>query len=263
MSDANKQSVKVELDELDAFIARIGGYSAQLSGPNTLTAEEQEIMSEKIDYDVHKLQYRLDRTRRILEKDMGGNPKSVDPTALKMRLAALREVAAHLQEHIAEEKPPLDEMHGHVRSPETLNAVMRPCALPRAQRLRSHSSPAWSLALPGAGERHGLAAGRHPHGRADALLKVAQVGRDRPRHGAGHAGRPSAPGHDLCGDGGRLRGRFPHRRHLLAEQACRRGTRRAHTLPPAPAALWGGLAHHPAPKSHILRQGWCSGWPPA
>lgn len=57
---------------------------------------------------MHALQYKLDRTRRLLEAEMAGNGGApagptllVDTTALRNRIVALREAAEHLQARMA------------------------------------------------------------------------------------------------------------------------------------------------------------------
>ena len=78
-------------------------------------------LTESIDEDVHKLAYKLDHCRRLLEGAESGAanpPFAFDTATLKARCAELRGAVAHLNEHLSNksgfDRAVVLEMHGHM-----------------------------------------------------------------------------------------------------------------------------------------------------
>ena len=95
------------------------------SNEQTMSKTNVEEISEYIDENVHKTQYKIDHIRRLLQGSEFGNSaaeskklvNSDNSQAMCVRLGVLREAAAHLLEHINSGHFNVDilkEMHGHI-----------------------------------------------------------------------------------------------------------------------------------------------------
>ena len=123
------QHIKGHLDELAESVARVDGRVSELLSP-TIPAAEEDTLSEAIDEELHRLMYKLDHARRLLEGAEAGAPRAMlreDKDALRARMADMKAALAHLQEHLS--APALDrntvlEVHGHMVELEEMLETM-------------------------------------------------------------------------------------------------------------------------------------------
>ena len=120
--DHVKEHVKEICDAVDVMLEQ----SLQLMDEGSQhTVREQEELAEKIDEGVHKLQYLVDHTRRLVEgaeADVTGVAAKVWLTedrkrTMRRRVLALKYCAEHLNEHVSEahiDAALLKEIHGHM-----------------------------------------------------------------------------------------------------------------------------------------------------
>ncbi len=119
LSAEHKDHIKGHLDELATAIALVEERAGTLLLTSTSAAEEEETC-EQIDEELHRVMYKLDHTRRLLEGAQAGAPQVLpaeEKTALRARVGELKAAVAHLQEHIAApmiDHPTVLEMHGHM-----------------------------------------------------------------------------------------------------------------------------------------------------
>jgi ZIP family zinc transporter len=119
LANEHKDHIKGHIDELTASIEQLDERAARLAAPGTL-AHEEEALAEEIDEELHKLMYKLDHARRLLEGAESGAPQPLpegDKAALRARVGGLKAAMTHLQEHMA--APSLDaatvlEVHQHM-----------------------------------------------------------------------------------------------------------------------------------------------------
>ena len=103
-------------DDVDSIDKR-----ADLLLGTSLAPERESEITESIDEDVHKLGYKLDHCRRLLEGAESGAanpPFAFDSATLKTRCQELRGAVAHLNEHLTTtsgfDRAVVLEMHGHM-----------------------------------------------------------------------------------------------------------------------------------------------------
>ena len=120
--DHVKEHVKEICDAVDIMLEK----SLQLMDEASQhTVREQEELAENIDEGVHKLQYLVDHTRRLVEgaeADVTGVAAKVWLTedrkrTMRRRVLALKYCAEHLNEHVSEthiDAALLKEIHGHM-----------------------------------------------------------------------------------------------------------------------------------------------------
>jgi hypothetical protein len=119
LANEHKDHIKSHIDELTASIEQLDERASRLAAPGTL-AHEEEALSEEIDEELHKLMYKLDHARRLLEGAESGTPQPLpegEKAALRARVGGLKTAMMHLQEHMA--APSLDaatvlEVHEHM-----------------------------------------------------------------------------------------------------------------------------------------------------
>jgi len=114
----HKAHIKSHVDELAAAIALVDERATVLLSPAT-EAEQEEQLSEEIDEELHRVMYKLDHCRRLLEGSETGAPRAMPPeekAALRLRVGELKLALTHLQSHM--DAPSLDrstvkEVHDH------------------------------------------------------------------------------------------------------------------------------------------------------
>ena len=113
------------MDELAEAVAQVDVRAHRLLAPN-IEVEEEELLSEAIDEEIHRLHYKLDHTRRLLEGSESGSkqtPFGFDKALLVERVAEIRQCVVHLQEHFGAaifDHPTVLEVHGHMDELEGL-----------------------------------------------------------------------------------------------------------------------------------------------
>ena len=114
----HKEHIRGHVDELAAAIALVDERASMLLAP-TIEAVQEEELSEQIDEELHKVMYKLDHCRRLLEGSETGAPRAMpaeEKTALRTKVSELKTALAHLQSHMS--APSLDrstvkEVHDH------------------------------------------------------------------------------------------------------------------------------------------------------
>jgi zinc transporter ZupT len=108
------------LQEFSADVDSIDERADKLLS-TSLSPESESELTESIDEDVHKLGYKLDHCRRLLEGAESGAahpPFGFDSATLKTRCAELRGAVAHLNEHLRVtsgfDRATVLEMHDHM-----------------------------------------------------------------------------------------------------------------------------------------------------
>lgn len=129
----HRKHILEHLQDIGETIASMETRSNRLLEEQNLSIREIEDIAEKIDEEIHNLQYRLDHTRRLVEGSeahspthSGGSPmKSKSNTwvteerkiAMKQRLRNLKLIVDHTIEHINEtsiNQSLLEEVHSHI-----------------------------------------------------------------------------------------------------------------------------------------------------
>lgn len=120
LSEGHRQHILSHLKEFSDDVDSIDKRADQLLG-SSLTPEVESEITESIDEDVHKLGYKLDHCRRLLEGAESGAanpPFAFDSATLKTRCEELRGAVAHLNEHLTTtsgfDRAVVLEMHGHM-----------------------------------------------------------------------------------------------------------------------------------------------------
>ena len=114
----HKEHIKSHVDELAAAVALVDERASKLLSP-AIEAADEETLSEEIDEELHKIMYKLDHCRRLLEGSETGAPRAMpaeEKTALQSKVVELKAALAHLQSHM--DAPSLDrstvkEVHDH------------------------------------------------------------------------------------------------------------------------------------------------------
>ena len=148
----HKAHIKGHIDELAAAIALVDERASRLLAPTTAAVEEEEL-SEQIDEELHKVMYKLDHCRRLLEGSETGAPRAMpaeEKAALRTKVSELKAALAHLQSHM--DAPSLDrstvkEVHDHF---DDLEGML--------QSFHSMSSATFSYWRRGDANRHPLGA---------------------------------------------------------------------------------------------------------
>ena len=119
LAGEHKDHIKMHLDELAAAVCLVDERAARLAEPN-IRADEEEQLAEEIDEELHKLMYKLDHTRRLLEGAETGRPQGLpeaEKAAMRTRVAGLKDALAHLHEHMQApslDRPTVLEVHAHM-----------------------------------------------------------------------------------------------------------------------------------------------------
>lgn len=120
LSEQHRGHILTHLQEFAADVDSIDARADRLLSTQLTPLEESEL-TESIDEDVHKLAYKLDHCRRLLEGAESGAahpPFAFDSTTLKSRCAELRGAVAHLNEHLRVtsgfDRSVVLEMHDHM-----------------------------------------------------------------------------------------------------------------------------------------------------
>jgi zinc transporter ZupT len=148
----HKEHIRGHVDELAAAIALVDERASMLLAPSTEAVQEEEL-SEQIDEELHKVMYKLDHCRRLLEGSETGAPRAMaseEKTALRSKVSELKTALAHLQSHMS--APSLDrstvkEVHDHF---DELEGML--------QSFHSMSSETFSYWRRGDAHRHPLGA---------------------------------------------------------------------------------------------------------